>query len=132
MKDRLKQIIDYYNLTARGFEKKIFVSEGVISKFLSSKNGIKADTFEKINAIFPEINLDWLITGRGDMLFDEEQKQNKNPPQPIDDRLILALANKISDLSREIGQLQAENDELKNKLARAEGKMAAYAKPVGG
>ena len=56
-------------------------------------------------------------------------KNRKTTPQeqPSDNALQM-----IADLARENGQLQAENDELKNKLARAESKMAAYAAAAAG
>ncbi len=114
MKDRLKQIIDYYNLNTRNFEIKISVSEGVISKFLANKNGIKADTLQKINAIFPNINLDWLITGRGNMLIDLHHEPKKNEQTPdiekaIADereRTIQVLQDTNANLLAEIQQLR--------------------------
>jgi len=132
MKNRLRQFIEYTGVNNYTFEKKIGTSEGTIRRFFGDKNGLTVSTLSKISDFYPELNLDWLITGRGDMLFDEEQKQPKNPPQPIDGRLILALANKISDLSREIGQLQAENTDLKNKIARDESRSAAFATAAAG
>lgn len=114
MKDRLRQIIDYYNLNTRNFEIKISVSEGVISKFLANKNGIKADTLQKINAIFPNINLDWLITGRGSMFYSQNREQitppeSNNTHKAIADereRTIQILQETNTNLLKEIDQLR--------------------------
>lgn len=70
MKERIKQIIDYYGLNVYSFSIKIGVSEGTIRRFLSDKNGLSVETLQKISNIYTEINLDWLITGRGSMLID--------------------------------------------------------------
>lgn len=65
----------------------------------------------KISNIYSEINLDWLITGRGEMIFSQPATQA--PHNTSQDALTL-----IADLARENGQLQAENAELKKEVAR--------------
>lgn len=123
MKDRLRQIIDNKNYSIRQFEQKISASEGTISKFLCGKIGLKVETLLKIAANFPEINLDWLITGRGEMIFSQPATQA--PHDTSQDALTL-----IADLARENGQLQAENAELKKELAHATTTTAVSAKAV--
>lgn len=108
MKDRLRQVIENEKYSIRQFEQKISASEGTISKFLCGKIGLKVETLLKIAANFPEINLDWLITGRGEMNFS--QPSSATPQTTSSDALSL-----IADLARENGQLQAENAELKKR-----------------
>lgn len=125
MKDRLRQIIEYYNVSVNAFSVKIGVSEAAIRRFLTDKNGLSVDTLTKISNIYSEINLDWLITGRGEMIFS--QPSSASPQNASSDALAL-----IADLARENGRLQAENNELKKELAQAETKMAASAKTAAG
>lgn len=108
MNKRLKQIIDYYNITPYKFSQQIGLSEGTIRKILSANTSIKSENLYKLSQTFTEINLDWLITGRGEMLFSE---QTDTPVAATPDALRM-----IADLARENGQLQAENAELKKKL----------------
>ena len=68
MKDRLRQIIDYYNITTNNFSQKIGVSEGAIRKVLLQNTTLRSDTLDKISQNFTDINIDWLVTGRGSML----------------------------------------------------------------
>ena len=49
--------------------KKISVSE----KYFSSKSAVNSDVLEKIAVEFPELNMDWVITGRGEMLYKEQE-----------------------------------------------------------
>lgn len=75
---RVKQVIDFYGYTTRSFEQKISVSDGTIRKFLVGKISLKVDTILKITANFPQISLDWLLLGRGDMLRKDEEKTQQN------------------------------------------------------
>lgn len=68
MKDRLKEVLKYYGVTQTFFSQKIGVSEGAIRKILTQNTTIRSDTLEKISQNFTDIDLDWLITGRGEML----------------------------------------------------------------
>lgn len=117
MKDRLKQIIDYYDIKVRPFEIKISVSEGTISKFLAGKIGIKAETLQKINAIFPEINMDWLVTGRGDMLYS---RPDQTQPNPLDYQIQIlqqAISNKDQRLSDKAETILVLRDTIKSLTA---------------
>lgn len=72
MNDRLKKVIDYYKITPTNFSQKIGVSEGTIRKLLTQNTALRSDTLEKISQNFTDIDIDWLITGRGGMLRNEQ------------------------------------------------------------
>lgn len=65
IKDRLKEIRDYAKMGQTNFEKHTGISSGYFNKV---KGSIGSDTILKIADKYPEINLDWLITGKGEML----------------------------------------------------------------
>ena len=71
MNERLKKVIDYYGITPTNFSLKIGVSEGAIRKILSQNTTLRSDTLEKISQNFTDIDIDWLVTGRGEMLRNE-------------------------------------------------------------
>lgn len=112
MNKRLKQIIEYYGITPHKFSQKIGLSEGTIRKILNANTSIKSENLEKLAQTFTEINLDWLITGRGEMLFSEHTTKDDHTSASPD------ALQMIADLARENGQLQAENAELKKEIAR--------------
>ena len=129
MNERLRQIIEYYGITPHAFSQKIGVSEGTVRKILSENTTIRSDNLEKISQNFTDIDLHWLITGQGDMfLHNRHTDSSEQASEHTPDKALQMIA----DLARENGQLQAENEELKNKLARAENKMAASAKAAAG
>lgn len=78
MKDRLKQIIDYYSITPYNFSQKIGVSEGAIRKVMAQNTTLRSDTLDKISQNFADINIDWLVTGRGEMLRKPDNTTNEN------------------------------------------------------
>lgn len=78
MKDRLKKVIDYYNITPNNFSQKIGVSEGAIRKVLSQNTTLRSDTLDKISQNFADISIDWLVSGRGEMLRKPDNTNTTN------------------------------------------------------
>lgn len=110
MKERILQFIDY-----KGFSKRKFYAEtGLSNGILDKTSGLSVETLEKIYSVFPEINLEWLITGKGSMLKEEKniQQANNNIASTITQN-----QNSSSENS-EIEALRRENTELKNKLIK--------------
>lgn len=69
LKDRLKEVRDYAKMGQTNFEKHTGISGGY---FNNLKSSIGSDTVLKIVDKFPELNIDWLITGKGSMLKSAE------------------------------------------------------------
>lgn len=65
MIDRLKKIIDYYNLSASSFADIIDVPRSSISHLLSGRNKPSLDFVIKVEKAFDEIELNWLVYGEG-------------------------------------------------------------------
>lgn len=64
-KERLKEFVSKQGLGQNAFEKKVGIAVG----YLASKSvSVTSDTIEKVIENFPNLNLDWLITGEGEML----------------------------------------------------------------
>lgn len=65
---RIDAFIKSRNMSVRSFEMKISASNGLIGRSISKNTDIGASWLAKIMAAFPEINSEWLLTGKGDML----------------------------------------------------------------
>lgn len=87
--DRLLQFIEYLKKSegevknAKAFEEKCGLSNGYIANSKKSNGSIGSDMIAKILSPFPQLNVEWLCTGRGDMLkqgmvFFSELLGNKN------------------------------------------------------
>lgn len=66
MIERLKEILDFYSLTASNFADKIDVPRSSISHLLSGRNKPSLDFIMKVEQAFDEVELDWLVYGKGD------------------------------------------------------------------
>jgi transcriptional regulator with XRE-family HTH domain len=64
IKDRLQITIKQYGLTATLFADKIGVQRSSISHILSGRNKPSIDFIVKLNDVFPDLDITWLITGK--------------------------------------------------------------------
>lgn len=67
VKDRLKAYLSAKNISMAEFGRRIGVSGAYVT---SMRKSIQPDKIEKIRAEFPDLDIDWLLTGR-----EKEQKQ---------------------------------------------------------
>lgn len=72
---RLKIVMDYYNLTASMLAEKINIQRSSISHLLSGRNKPSLDFVLKILENFPEVELYWLLNGKG--IFPNEESKNQ-------------------------------------------------------
>ena len=63
---RLEIILDYYGLSASAFADKISVQRSSLSHLLSGRNKPSLDLILKIVENFPEVDLYWIINGKGE------------------------------------------------------------------
>lgn len=80
LKDRLLKYIDFKGVTKSYFEKNIGAGNG----YINNVKTIGSDKLEDIINKYPDLNIEWLLTGRGDMLkkedsFDEGSIHNGEP-----------------------------------------------------
>jgi len=62
---RLQKVIDYYQESASGFATKIGVQRSSISHILSGRNKPSLEFVMKVLDTFPEVELYWLLNGKG-------------------------------------------------------------------
>jgi transcriptional regulator with XRE-family HTH domain len=72
---RLEYILDYYNLNASSFADKIGVQRSSLSHLLSGRNKPSLDFILKIMDTFPEVDLYWILNGKG--TFPKSEIENE-------------------------------------------------------
>lgn len=65
---RIKQILDYEEMSPANFASEIGISRSNLAHILSGRNQPSFTMLEKVMRAFPEIRSEWLITGLGDMV----------------------------------------------------------------
>lgn len=73
MIDRIKQVMDYSQLSTTTFADTIGISRSGLTHLLTGRNQPSLDVARKILAKFPEISTEWLIMGMGDMFRTDNQ-----------------------------------------------------------
>lgn len=77
MISRLAQFIEFQNISVRAFEKKISASDGMIRRAIGNNTDIQSKWITNIAENYPDLNIDWLITGHGTMLTKDNYPQIK-------------------------------------------------------
>lgn len=77
---RLAQFIDFQNISVRAFEKKISASDGMIRRAISNNTDIQSKWISNIADNYPDLNIDWLITGKGTMLIQDNYPHTVKTP----------------------------------------------------
>ncbi|MBE0393618.1 helix-turn-helix transcriptional regulator [Flavobacterium sp. PL002] len=62
---RLEIILDYYGINASAFADKIGVQRSSLSHLLSGRNKPSLDFVLKILDVYPEVDLYWILNGKG-------------------------------------------------------------------
>ena len=62
---RLEKVIDFYSETASSFAENIGVQRSSISHILSGRNKPSLDFVLKVLSFYPEVELYWLLNGKG-------------------------------------------------------------------
>ena len=114
MKERILQFIEYKRLSKNKFYKETGLSNGILDK----QGGISSDSLEKIYYVYPEINLDWLLTGKGEMLKKEGlvQQAHNNISSTINQHQTIHAPEDYETLKKENQRLTQENSGLKDKI----------------
>ena len=67
IKERILEYADTLNISRRKFYETIGISRGT----LEAKSGITEDILEKFLSAYPQISIEWLLLGNGDMLTND-------------------------------------------------------------
>lgn len=73
MKDRINSLMKQMGMSQKVFASEICISEGALSSIFSGRTQPTLKTVNNIHERFPEVNMGWLIDGKGEMF---------NPPVP--------------------------------------------------
>ena len=76
--DRLRRIMDYYQLSASAFAERIQVQRSSISHLLSGRNKPSLDFVMRVVKEFDEVELYWLLNGKGS--FPDNSIEADKPP----------------------------------------------------
>lgn len=115
---RLQKVIDYYGESASSFAEKIGVQRSSISHILSGRNKPSLEFVLKVLSSFPEVELYWLLNGKGNFPAEKNSTEIKSeiPPRPESQNLFSEVEEKTPEInSTSISQIQQHS---KNEIER--------------
>ena len=117
--DMLKILFKKLNMsTTAEFCMKTKISRGLVDKLVANKHNPRLDTLQKIKNAFPQTNMNWLISGQGEVLEDvqddDEVKLLEQYRSKIKSEANQRLVEKFSISVDYFVQDQIEMDELEN------------------
>lgn len=115
VKNRVKQVIDFQGISIRQFEISIGASNGYYG---SMKDEMNSKYLRNISSVYPNISIEWLVTGEGSMLksgavnstqiTQTANGNNNSQTQHVNS----TLAGEVQELTRQIQELQQQNAKL--------------------
>lgn len=116
-KDRLKMFVSSLGLGRNKFETLLGLSNGYIS---SKSTSISSDVIEKIASTYPNLNIEWLITGKEPMFKPHQEASTKPQLTPISTEAGTPEASVLyqiyNDTIKRMKELMEENTNLKNQI----------------
>lgn len=111
---RLEHLFDIYELTPSTFADKIGVQRSSISHLLSGRNKPSLDFVLKVQDVFPDVELNWLLHGKGSF------NSTSSPSLPNEPTLFTKVSDETKTASNEI-ETKKESQTLENsKILRSD------------
>ncbi|WCO03109.1 hypothetical protein [Psychroserpens ponticola] len=111
---RIIDLISELKLSARQFDISIGTANGYILRMQKNNASVGSDVIERIVKEYPQVNLVWLITGKGDMFISEQQKPKVRTNREIEAYIDNKLKSKWSDEKKALlDEILKEIEDLK-------------------
>ena len=111
--DRLSKYMKKNGLNNNEITVAAGLSNGLIGNAFTKGKGLNTDTIEKILYAYPDLNVEWLFTGRGKMVRNPS-KIDENCVDCLEkDKKITTLQDKLIITQEKIIELQSEISEIK-------------------
>lgn len=107
--ERLQLFMEKSGINDNQMTVKASLSVGLLGKAKKSGKDMAAESIEKILCAYPELSADWLLTGRGNMTKEADEK-----PAMSDTGTVMQLVDTIRKQAQEIGQLKERIAQLES------------------
>ena len=104
---RIKEYIDFKRINVSTFERHVSMSNGSFASQLKNNKTIGVDKLENILRIYNNINAEWLLTGKGDMIKSIDYPVNTMINECIDYKELAEARLEIVDLPLWVANFEA-------------------------
>ena len=110
VRGRIKAYLQEKNISQNKFAKAIGVSPAFVNNI---SKGIGADKLQRISNIFTDLNTDWLLTGKGNMLKGQSVSTNsEDTNQQQNDMTIQELLEAIKRRDQQMDEMLSQQGRL--------------------
>jgi len=95
--NRIAKLLEVLNISARQFDISIGTANGYTLRMQKNNASVGSDVIERIVKEYPQVNLVWLITGKGDMFISQSSEPKARTKEEIEEYINQRLEQKLSD-----------------------------------
>jgi hypothetical protein len=111
VKERLKRLAKIKEKSVSTFEKRVGLSNGYINAIRVS---IQPDKIESIASNYPDVNIEWLLTGEGPMIKESMNHTNQNTDNKMEDlKMMDYLISEVNYLRKKLDTQEDERKQLR-------------------
>lgn len=103
--EAMNYIMESRGMTMESFAKSLEITRTILSQVKGGKQNASIDVVSKTVSVYPELNADYIITGRGSMFIKDDEAN--------DEESIKELHASLEEAMREIRELREENELLR-------------------
>ncbi|MCD7850423.1 MAG: hypothetical protein LUH63_12265 [Parabacteroides sp.] len=116
--DRLEIFMETFKLNNNQLSSRAGLSNGLLGKARKNRSAMNSDSIEQILYAFPELDADWLLTGRGEMIRSTNIQSDS------------VLLFELKRLNINIKEIKKERDEWYFKARKYEEELQKYKSSV--
>lgn len=113
LRERVRQYCEYMNIRVSQFEKKAGLSNGYFNQVSKKPSDAKLEAIAKAH---PSLNIEWLCTGRGEMIKPTSETQRLTQPEVTAEEEPRGEGSLIAELRAQIERLESKVDQLNQEI----------------
>ena len=110
--EAMNYIMESRGMTMESFAKSLEITRTILSQVKGGKQNASIDVVSKTVLTYPELNADYIITGRGSMFIQEQENQE------IDEVKVKNLIKALEEATDRNKELEEENKLLRAAFAK--------------
>lgn len=103
--EAMNYIMESRGMTMESFAKSLEITRTILSQVKGGKQNASIDVVSKTVSVYPELNADYIITGRGSMFIKNDEAN--------DEESIKELHASLEEAMKKIRELREENELLR-------------------
>ena len=114
MKDRIRELMEAQHMNQQTFSHYTGIGTATLSSIFTGRTRPTLNTIESIMKKFPEVNVNWLMFGQGEMMTSSADGKNMDPSSPTPKQDIFDMQPNTSSASPQVLNFNDAQNEIVN------------------